>query len=258
MIPGMTAPLQGPVTMNVPFAPESAARVRAALESWLEHRGSDAEIVDDVRLIATELVGNAVRHASPLNNGTVLVRWREEDATLVLSVADGGGPTRPQRAQPTLAGVLQVGGHRRPRRVGVPGFDRRDHGDVLTLRGGEVIGGAGRALVVDPQLRGPAGQRSGDGGVVRCLPQGVVPGRVRLVRRPLVPGFSQGARLGVCGVLEPVDQRVGPRRGGRRGGRRPGRRGGVWTHWCMVVPGGTKWPSGRKEKWPFPLGHSRA
>ena len=105
MIPGMTAPLQGPVTMNVPFAPESAARVRAALESWLEHRGSDAEIVDDVRLIATELVGNAVRHASPLNNGTVLVRWREEDATLVLSVADGGGPTRPQRAQPTLEDV---------------------------------------------------------------------------------------------------------------------------------------------------------
>lgn len=105
MIPGMTAPLQGPVTMNVPFAPESAARVRAALESWLEHRGSDAEIVDDVRLIATELVGNAVRHASPLNNGTVLVRWREEDSTLVLSVADGGGPTRPQRAQPTVDDV---------------------------------------------------------------------------------------------------------------------------------------------------------
>jgi anti-sigma regulatory factor (Ser/Thr protein kinase) len=105
MIPGMTAPLQGPVTMNVPFAPESASRVRAALESWLEHRGSDAEIVDDVRLIATELVGNAVRHASPLNNGTVLVRWREEDSTLVLSVADGGGPTRPQPARPTLDDV---------------------------------------------------------------------------------------------------------------------------------------------------------
>jgi serine/threonine-protein kinase RsbW len=101
MIPGMTAPLQGPVTMNVPFSPESAARVRAALESWLDHRGSDEDLVDDVRLIATELVGNAVRHASPLNNGTVLVRWREEDSTLVLSVADGGGPTRPEKAHPS-------------------------------------------------------------------------------------------------------------------------------------------------------------
>lgn len=101
MIPGMTAPLHGPVTMNVPFSPESASRVRAALESWLDHRGSDEEIVDDVRLIATELVGNAVRHASPLNNGTVLVRWREQDSTLVLSVADGGGATRPHKADPT-------------------------------------------------------------------------------------------------------------------------------------------------------------
>ena len=105
MIPGMTAPLQGPVTMNIPFSPESASRVRAALESWLDHRGSDRDVVDDARLIATELVGNAVRHASPLNNGTVLVRWREEDSTLVLSVADGGGPTRPHKENPTLEDV---------------------------------------------------------------------------------------------------------------------------------------------------------
>ena len=105
MIPGMTAPLQGPVTMNIPFSPESASRVRAALESWLDHRGSDQDVVDDARLIATELVGNAVRHASPLNNGTVLVRWREEDSTLVLSVADGGGPTRPHKENPSLEDV---------------------------------------------------------------------------------------------------------------------------------------------------------
>ena len=105
MIPGMTAPLQGPVTMNIPFSPESASRVRAALESWLDHRGSDQDVVDDARLIATELVSNAVRHASPLNNGTVLVRWREEDSTLVLSVADGGGPTRPHKENPSLEDV---------------------------------------------------------------------------------------------------------------------------------------------------------
>lgn len=105
MIPGMTAPLQGPVTMNIPFSPESAGRVRAALESWLDHRGSDQDVVDDARLIATELVSNAVRHASPLNNGTVLVRWREEDSTLVLSVADGGGPTRPHKENPALEDV---------------------------------------------------------------------------------------------------------------------------------------------------------
>src|SRR5690242_1369479 len=99
MIPGMTAPLEGPVTMSMPFAPESASRVRAALGTWLGHRGSAPEVVDEARLVATELVGNAVRHASPLGNGTVLVRWQEDGNDLVLSVCDGGGPSRPERVE---------------------------------------------------------------------------------------------------------------------------------------------------------------
>jgi serine/threonine-protein kinase RsbW len=96
MIPGMAAPLHGPVTLSMPFAAESAGRVREALESWLDHRGSGARVVDDARLVATELVGNAVRHARPLRNGTVLVRWHEEGTALELSVCDGGGETAPE------------------------------------------------------------------------------------------------------------------------------------------------------------------
>jgi len=97
MIPGISAPLLGPVSMSIPFAPESAAHVREALASWLDHRGSASEVVDDARLVATELVGNAVRHASPLGNGTVLVRWQEEGSVLAMSVCDGGGVNEPQR-----------------------------------------------------------------------------------------------------------------------------------------------------------------
>ena len=107
MIPGMTAPLDGPVSMSLPFSPRSAARVRDALASWLDHRGSAAEVVDDARLIATELIGNAVRHASPLGNGTVLVRWEAVDSTLALSVCDGGGaddPTQVDAAPDDVSG----------------------------------------------------------------------------------------------------------------------------------------------------------
>lgn len=107
MIPGMTAPLEGPVSMSIPFSAESASRVRAALESWLDHRGSDPAVVDDARLIATELVSNAVRHASPLGNGTVLVRWDAEDSTLALSVCDGGGESEPR---PRVAEADDVSG----------------------------------------------------------------------------------------------------------------------------------------------------
>ena len=99
MISGMSAPLDGPVTLSIPFAPESAGRVREALESWLGHRGSAPHVVEDARLVASELVGNAVRHASPLGNGTVLVRWEAENSTLALSVADGGGSTEPEKVE---------------------------------------------------------------------------------------------------------------------------------------------------------------
>lgn len=99
MTPGMTAPLRGPVTLSLPFAAESAGQVREALVSWLVHRGAATRVVQDAQLIATELVGNAVRHASPLDNGTVLVRWHQEDSRLALSVCDGGGPTEPGRVE---------------------------------------------------------------------------------------------------------------------------------------------------------------
>jgi anti-sigma regulatory factor (Ser/Thr protein kinase) len=99
MIPGMTAPLQGPVSMSMPFTFESAARVREALASWLDHRGAAPDVVQDARLVATELVGNAVRHAAPLDNGTLLVRWEEQDAALELSVCDGGAPTQPRELE---------------------------------------------------------------------------------------------------------------------------------------------------------------
>jgi serine/threonine-protein kinase RsbW len=100
VIPDMSAQLDGPVALNIPFSSESAGQVRAALENWLAHRGSAPDVVDDARLVATELVGNAVRHASPLDNGTVLVRWQEENSTLALSVCDGGGESEPTRVEP--------------------------------------------------------------------------------------------------------------------------------------------------------------
>ncbi len=103
----IATPLQGPVSMSLPFAAESAGDVRVALESWLGHHGYDDGVVDDARLIATELVGNAITHASPLRNGTVLVRWRlDSGGRLELTVADGGGLSAPRvlRAAPEALG----------------------------------------------------------------------------------------------------------------------------------------------------------
>ena len=81
------------------LVPAAVAVAAIALSAGLAHRGSYPRVVDEARLVATELVGNAVRHASPLGNGTVLVRWQEDGSDLVLSVCDGGGPSRPERVE---------------------------------------------------------------------------------------------------------------------------------------------------------------
>jgi len=95
----VATPLRGPVSMNLPFSAASAGEVRRALENWLHHQGYDNGVIDDARLVITELLGNAIRHAAPLPNGTLLVRWRIEDGRLQLTVCDGGGVTAPTRVE---------------------------------------------------------------------------------------------------------------------------------------------------------------
>lgn len=94
----LAAPLQGPVALSVPFSPRSAGEVRRSLVSWLAHQGASESASEDARLVVTELVANAVRHAAPLNNGTILVRWRREDGMLLISVCDGGSDHDPALA----------------------------------------------------------------------------------------------------------------------------------------------------------------
>lgn len=53
-------------------------------------------MLDDAALIASELVGNALRHARPLPEGGVSVRWELTDDSVRLEVTDGGGDTEPR------------------------------------------------------------------------------------------------------------------------------------------------------------------
>lgn len=88
------------VTMRVPFDPASAGVVRDELRAWLTSHGTDERIVEDARLVVSELVGNALRHANPIDQGVVLVGWRTEAGRLSFEVSDGGGNTLPQQRVP--------------------------------------------------------------------------------------------------------------------------------------------------------------
>ena len=98
---------RAPVTLRVPFAASSVALARQRLRDWLVEVGSSDEVMDDARIVISELVANSVRHAQPLPEGDLLVRWELEERGLDISVTDGGGGTRPRKvhaASSALAG----------------------------------------------------------------------------------------------------------------------------------------------------------
>lgn len=93
--------------MALPFAATSAALARTYLIAWLSALGVPDEVQEDGRLVVSELVGNAVRHAAPLSDGTMLVAWNRGPEGLEIAVTDGGASTRPQARR---APVSALGG----------------------------------------------------------------------------------------------------------------------------------------------------
>jgi anti-sigma regulatory factor (Ser/Thr protein kinase) len=96
-----------PMALDLPFSPESAGVAREQLVEWMRHLGAADETSDDARLVVSELVGNAVRHARPLADGTMRVCWKSRDTSIDIAVTDGGALTTPERVE---AGVSDLAG----------------------------------------------------------------------------------------------------------------------------------------------------
>jgi serine/threonine-protein kinase RsbW len=88
-----------PVTVRVPFAASSVASARQQLRSWMRAEGFGREAIEDGRVVLSELVGNSVRHAEPLSDGTILITWCHDGEGVRLSVTDGGSSSRPHAVQ---------------------------------------------------------------------------------------------------------------------------------------------------------------
>ena len=73
---------RAPVTLRVPFAASSVSVARQKLKTWLVDSGVRREVVDDARVVISELVGNSVRHAQPLADGDIVVSWAVDDRGL--------------------------------------------------------------------------------------------------------------------------------------------------------------------------------
>jgi len=84
----------------LPFAAASVGVARRRLVSDLLTAGVYDSAVCDVALVISELLSNALRHAAPLPGSKIRVAWRVDPGSIRVSVSDGGGPTRPELAEP--------------------------------------------------------------------------------------------------------------------------------------------------------------
>lgn len=104
-----TPPGLAPVTLRLPFAPASVSVARQRLRAWMVEQGATTENVEDARLIVSELVGNSVRHARPLPDGSLTVAWLTDRRGVQISVTDGGAATRPRTLQATSSALAGRG-----------------------------------------------------------------------------------------------------------------------------------------------------
>jgi anti-sigma regulatory factor (Ser/Thr protein kinase) len=67
--------------------------------------GYPREVIEDGRVVISELVANSVRHAKPLSDGTILVTWGRDRRGVRISVTDGGSTSRPRALQASASAV---------------------------------------------------------------------------------------------------------------------------------------------------------
>ncbi|MEU8540058.1 ATP-binding protein [Streptomyces sp. NPDC048717] len=95
-------------SMAVPHGPAGVGQARHRMREQLDRSGMAESVVDDAVLILSELLSNAYRHGRPLGRadvgeGEVRAAWSIDGAGgLLVEVTDGGGPTRPVPATPSV------------------------------------------------------------------------------------------------------------------------------------------------------------
>jgi serine/threonine-protein kinase RsbW len=88
-------------TLEVPARPSSAAAVRQRICADLLAAGIAETVIDDVILVATELLSNALRHARALDGDLLGISWDVEGDAVWIKVTDGGGRHHPHVRHPS-------------------------------------------------------------------------------------------------------------------------------------------------------------
>jgi anti-sigma regulatory factor (Ser/Thr protein kinase) len=90
---------------TLPFDVTSVAVGRRRLDADMVAAAVEPEVRADVLVVLSELVGNSLRHARPLEEGSVRAMWRIHADEIEVAVADGGAATLPRADRPPFAAV---------------------------------------------------------------------------------------------------------------------------------------------------------
>lgn len=86
-------------TVLLPYLSASVAAARWRLAAELRDAGVADPAVGDAALVLTELLSNAILHATPLDGASLRVTWALANGWVEVAVSDGGSTTQPQAQQ---------------------------------------------------------------------------------------------------------------------------------------------------------------
>jgi anti-sigma regulatory factor (Ser/Thr protein kinase) len=86
--------------LMLPYTASSVGVARRRLIGDLTDAGVYEATACDASLVLSELISNALRHATPLPGSLVRVSWGLYDDCVEVAVSDGGGPTVPMINKP--------------------------------------------------------------------------------------------------------------------------------------------------------------
>src|ERR1700761_2803168 len=89
----------------LPYTASSVGVARRRLIGDLARAGVYEATACDAGLVLSELISNALRHATPLPGSLVRVSWMLGADCVEVAVSDGGGPTVPMVNKPASSAV---------------------------------------------------------------------------------------------------------------------------------------------------------
>lgn len=94
-------------TVELSTKVSSVPRARHVVAEDLGNKGIPISVIENVLIVVTELVTNAIRHARPVSLGEVrsgvVLAWTVVGHDVLIDVSDGGGHQRPHVRRPSCA-----------------------------------------------------------------------------------------------------------------------------------------------------------